>query len=50
VLAGATGDRLGWQPAGRDDPQRMLVEDNPAWCAERGFDTGRSGWLCLDDC
>jgi pimeloyl-ACP methyl ester carboxylesterase len=47
VLAGATGDRLGWQPAGRDDPQRMLVEDIPAWCAERGFDTTRMavwGW------
>jgi len=47
VLAGAAGDRLGWRPAGRDDPQRMLVEDIPAWCAERGFDTGRMavwGW------
>jgi enterochelin esterase-like enzyme len=47
VLAGATGDRLAWQPDGRDDPQRMLHEELPAWCAARGFDTGRLaawGW------
>jgi len=47
VLAGATGDRLAWQPAGRDDPQRMVVEEIPAWCDERGFDTTRLavwGW------
>jgi pimeloyl-ACP methyl ester carboxylesterase len=47
VLAGATGDRLGWQPAGRDDPRRMVHEEIPAWCAERGFDTSRRavwGW------
>jgi enterochelin esterase-like enzyme len=47
VLAGATGDRLSWQPAGRDDPQRMVREEIPAWCAERGFDTTRLavwGW------
>ena len=24
VLAGATGDRLAWQPTGADDPQRMV--------------------------
>jgi pimeloyl-ACP methyl ester carboxylesterase len=47
VLAGATGDRLAWQPSGRDDPQRMLHEELPAWCAARGFDTTRLaawGW------
>jgi S-formylglutathione hydrolase FrmB len=47
VLAGATGDRLAWQPHGRDDPQRMVHEELPAWCADRGFDTGRIaawGW------
>jgi hypothetical protein len=47
VLAGATGDRLAWQPAGRDDPQRMVHEEIPAWCTARGFDTTRLavwGW------
>ncbi|WP_328460933.1 alpha/beta hydrolase [Actinoplanes sp. NBC_00393] len=47
VLAGATGDRLAWQPDGRDDPQRMVREELPAWCAERGFDSSRLaawGW------
>ena len=47
VLAGATGDRLAWQPDGRDDPQRMVREELPAWCAERGFDAERLaawGW------
>ncbi|MFI1990429.1 alpha/beta hydrolase [Actinoplanes sp. NPDC020271] len=47
VLAGATGDRLAWQPGERDDPQRMLHEEVPAWCAARGYDTGRLaawGW------
>lgn len=47
VLAGATGDRLSWRPAGADDPQRMVHEEIPAWCARRGFDTGRisvCGW------
>ena len=47
VLAGATGGRLSWRPAGADDPQRMVHEELPAWCAERGFDTGRiavCGW------
>ena len=47
VLAGATGDRLAWQPAGSDDPQRMARQEIPAWCAERGFDTTRLavwGW------
>ncbi|MDP9794776.1 poly(3-hydroxybutyrate) depolymerase [Catenuloplanes nepalensis] len=47
VLAGATGDRLAWQPAGADDPQRMVAEEIPAWCARRGLDSGRLaawGW------
>ncbi|MEV6350713.1 alpha/beta hydrolase-fold protein [Actinoplanes sp. NPDC051851] len=47
VLAGADGDRLAWQPGGRDDPQRMVHQELPAWCAERGFDTARTsawGW------
>ncbi len=47
VLVGATGDRLFWQPHGSDDPQRMVLEDVPRWCAARGFDTGRMvawGW------
>ncbi|MGY3516787.1 alpha/beta hydrolase [Micromonospora sp. PTRAS2] len=47
VLAGATGGRLSWRPAGADDPQRMVREEVPAWCAERGFDAGRVaawGW------
>lgn len=47
VLAGATGDRLRWQASGADDPQRMVREEIPAWCAERGFDPTRLaawGW------
>ena len=47
VLAGATGDRLAWKPHGDDDPQRMVHEELPAWCAARGFDTSRLaawGW------
>jgi dipeptidyl aminopeptidase/acylaminoacyl peptidase len=48
VLAGATGDRLSWRPAGGgDDPQRMVREDVPAWCRRRGFDVSRTvawGW------
>jgi S-formylglutathione hydrolase FrmB len=47
VLAGATGDRLAWAPNDRDDPQRMVHEELPAWCRDRGFDTGRLaawGW------
>ena len=47
ALAGATGDRLFWRPAGADDPQRMVREEIPAWCAQRGFDTARMaawGW------
>jgi S-formylglutathione hydrolase FrmB len=47
VLAGADGGRLGWEPSGSDDPQRMVHEELPAWCAERGFDVHRLaawGW------
>jgi dienelactone hydrolase len=47
VLAGATGDRLAWQRSGDDDPQRMVREEIPAWCAARGFDSTRLaawGW------
>lgn len=47
VLAGATGGRLSWQPAGSDNPQKMVHDEVPAWCAARGFDTSRLavwGW------
>jgi predicted esterase len=47
VLAGAAGDRLSWRPSGADDPQRMVREEVPRWCAERGFDADRLaawGW------
>lgn len=48
VLAGADGGRTFWRGDGAgDEPQRMLREEIPAWCAERGFDVGRIaayGW------
>ncbi|GAB1691616.1 alpha/beta hydrolase-fold protein [Krasilnikovia sp. M28-CT-15] len=47
VLAGASGDRLGWRPGGPDDPQRMVRAELPVWCRARGFDTSRLaawGW------
>lgn len=45
VLAGADGGQLGWEPSGGDDPQRMVHEELPKWCAARGFDTSRlAGW------
>ena len=47
VLAGATGDRLSWRPSDVDDPQRMVHEEIPRWCRDRGFDTTRlaaCGW------
>lgn len=48
VLAGADGGRTFWLGDGTgDDPQRMLREELPAWCAGRGFDTTRMalyGW------
>jgi dienelactone hydrolase len=48
VLAGADGGPTGW--AGNrtgDDPQRMLREELPHWCAQRGWDSTRLaayGW------
>ena len=45
VLAGATGDRLAWRPSGGDDPQRMVHEEIPRWCARRGFDISRMALL-----
>lgn len=47
ALAGATGGRLSWRRSGDDDPQRMVREEVPTWCARRGFDSGRLavwGW------
>jgi Putative esterase len=48
VLAGADGGRTFWAGNGStDDPQRMLHEEVPDWCDERGFDTSRMaayGW------
>jgi pimeloyl-ACP methyl ester carboxylesterase len=45
VLAGATGDRLWWRPDGGDDPQRMVREEIPRWCRQRGFDPSRVALL-----
>ena len=47
VLAGADGDRLSWRPSAGDDPQRMVHEEIPLWCQQRGFDVSRRtlwGW------
>ncbi len=50
VLAGADGGVSRWEgggPASADDPQRMLAEELPAWCADRGYDAERLaayGW------
>ncbi len=48
ALAGADGGRSYWLGEGdRDDPQRMLREEIPAWCDEAGFDSARIalyGW------
>ena len=47
VLVGADGGPNRWQAVGDDDPQRMLREEVPAWCEERGWDTSRMaahGW------
>ncbi|GAA4580982.1 alpha/beta hydrolase-fold protein [Micromonospora coerulea] len=47
VLAGASGGRLSWRRSGHDDPQRMVREEVPTWCARRGFDIDRMavwGW------
>src|SRR4051794_16894811 len=45
ALAGADGGSQGWRRGGTDDPQRMVHDELPAWCAERGFDvTRRAMW------
>lgn len=48
VLAGADGGRTSWAGDGvDDDPQRMLLDEIPEWCAEHGFDSSRLatyGW------
>jgi hypothetical protein len=48
VLAGADGGRSRWMGDGAgDDPQGMLLDEIPGWCADRGFDTSRLaayGW------
>ena len=48
VLAGADGGRSRWVGDGAgDDPQRMLLDEVPAWCADLGFDSSRLaayGW------
>jgi S-formylglutathione hydrolase FrmB len=48
VLAGADGGPTGWLGDGRsDDPQRMLCEELPRWCSDRGWDATRLaayGW------
>jgi predicted esterase len=43
VLAGADGGLTFWKGSGADDPQRMLREEIPRWCADRGFDSSRVG-------
>ena len=48
VLVGADGGRTFWAGDGAsDDPQRMVREEIPTWCDERGYDTSRMaayGW------
>ncbi len=48
VLAGTDGGHTFWTGDGAaDDPQRMLTEELPKWCAQRGFDATRLaayGW------
>jgi S-formylglutathione hydrolase FrmB len=47
VLAGADGGSTGWEATTGDDPQRMLTEELPRWCADRGWDVDRQaayGW------
>jgi predicted esterase len=50
VLAGADGGQTFWKgsgPGSADDPQKMLREEIPQWCADRGFDSSRVaayGW------
>ncbi len=47
VLVAADGGRSRWEGSAGDDPQRMLRDEAPAWCVERGFDSARiavHGW------
>ena len=47
VLAGADGGVLYWEPAGSDDPRRMVIDEMPRWLHARGFDAHRPvawGW------
>ncbi len=47
VLAGADGGPSGWEGSGSDNPARMVHDELPRWCAERGFDPERLvawGW------
>jgi S-formylglutathione hydrolase FrmB len=49
VLAGTDGGQLRWEadPSSSDDPQSMVVEEMPAWLAQRGFDADQRalwGW------
>jgi S-formylglutathione hydrolase FrmB len=47
VLAGVDGGRTRWESRADDDPQRMLRDEVPIWCADRGYDTSRMaahGW------
>lgn len=48
VLVGADGGRSSWEGDGAgDDPQLMLREELPRWCADRGYDSSRLaayGW------
>jgi S-formylglutathione hydrolase FrmB len=49
VLAGADGGLLRWEPdpSSSDDPQAMVIEEMPAWLAQRGFDADQRalwGW------
>lgn len=47
VLVGADGGQIRWEPVADDDPQRMLRDEVPRWCAERGWDAERvaaHGW------
>jgi predicted esterase len=47
VLVGVDGGRIQWRASGDDDPQRMLIDEVPAWLADRGFAWDRRaawGW------
>ncbi len=47
ALVAVDGGRSGWEGGPGDDPQRMLVEEVPRWCAERALDATRPtvhGW------